>query len=70
MYLSTRKGAALGRATAAGRKAIESAAPLHVEHVRRWFIDSLTPEQLDALAEISDSVVAKLGEDPEECPPC
>jgi DNA-binding MarR family transcriptional regulator len=58
--------------TAAGRKAIEAAAPLHVEHVRRWFIDSLTPEQLDALAEISDAVMARLDDDQESCPaqPC
>jgi DNA-binding MarR family transcriptional regulator len=55
--------------TAAGRKAIEAAAPLHVEHVRRLFIDSLTPEQLDALAEISDAVLAGLDNDPETCPP-
>jgi DNA-binding MarR family transcriptional regulator len=54
--------------TAAGRKAIEAAAPRHVEHVRRWFIDSLTPEQLDALADISDAVLAKLAEEPEPCP--
>jgi DNA-binding MarR family transcriptional regulator len=56
--------------TAAGRKAIEAAAPLHVEHVRRWFVDALTPAQLDALAEISEAVVAKLDEDPDACPPC
>jgi hypothetical protein len=55
--------------TAAGRRAIETAAPVHVEHVRRWFIDSLTPAQLDALVEISEAVVAKLDDDPESCPP-
>jgi DNA-binding MarR family transcriptional regulator len=54
--------------TAAGRKAIEAAAPLHVEHVRRVFIDSLTPEQLDALAEISDAILAKVDEEPKPCP--
>lgn len=62
------RGAFVGL-TAAGRKAIEAAAPRHVEQVRRWFIDSLTPEQLDALAEISDAVLAKLGDDPESCSP-
>lgn len=56
--------------TAKGRKAIEAAAPRHVEHVRRLFIDALTPEQLDALADIGETIVAKLGEDPEACPPC
>ncbi|MEY2448622.1 MAG: hypothetical protein QOH79_2098 [Acidimicrobiaceae bacterium] len=55
--------------TATGRRAIETAAPVHVEHVRRWFIDSLTPAQLDALVEISEAVVAKLDDDPESCPP-
>ncbi|MEY2424216.1 MAG: hypothetical protein QOI95_4283 [Acidimicrobiaceae bacterium] len=55
--------------SAAGRKAIEAAAPLHVEHVRRWFIDSLTSEQLDALADMAEAVMAKLDDDPESCPP-
>ena len=54
--------------TAAGRKAIEAAAPRHVEHVRRRFIDALTPEQMDALAEISDAILARLDRDPEQCP--
>ncbi len=53
--------------TDAGRTAIEAAAPRHVEHVRRFFVDSLTPEQLDALADISDAVVANLGDDPGAC---
>lgn len=53
--------------TAAGRKAIEAAAPIHVEHVRRLFLDSLTSEQLDALAAISEAVLAKLKDDPESC---
>ena len=51
--------------TAAGRRAIERAAPVHVEHVREMFIDALTPAQLDALAEISEAVLARLVEDPE-----
>jgi DNA-binding MarR family transcriptional regulator len=50
--------------TAAGRKAIERAAPRHVEHVREAFIDALTPAQLDALVEISDAVLARLADDP------
>jgi len=48
--------------TAAGRRAIERAAPRHVEHVREAFIDVLTPKQLDALTEISEVVLAKLAE--------
>ncbi len=55
--------------TRAGRLAIEAAAPRHVEHVRRWFFDAITPDQLDALAEISDAVLAKLGDDPGTCSP-
>src|SRR5690606_4860406 len=37
--------------TERGRAAIEAAAPGHVAAVRRYFIDRLTPEQLDALAD-------------------
>jgi DNA-binding MarR family transcriptional regulator len=53
---------ALVTITAAGRRAIEKAAPRHVEHVRAAFIDALTPGQLDALADISEAVLAKLAE--------
>jgi len=49
--------------TEAGRQAIERAAPQHVEHVRQWFIDALTPEQLDAMAEMADAVLDRLAED-------
>ncbi|MEZ0074243.1 MarR family winged helix-turn-helix transcriptional regulator [Planotetraspora sp. GP83] len=51
--------------TDAGREAIEKAAPYHVEEVRRWFIDLLTPEQLQTLAQISQTVIERLAaEDP------
>lgn len=46
--------------TAAGRAAIEAASPVHVAQVRRWFIDRLTAEQLDALIAIHDAVVPGL----------
>lgn len=46
--------------TVEGKKVIGAAAPLHVVEVRRLFIDLLTPEQLDALAEISQVVVDNL----------
>ena len=46
--------------TPAGRRAIERAAPRHVEHVREAFIDVLTPAQLDALVEIADAVLERL----------
>lgn len=44
-------------ATPDGYKAIEDAAPLHVEHVRRLFIDALSPNQLTALGRISKRVL-------------
>jgi DNA-binding MarR family transcriptional regulator len=43
--------------TAAGRKAIEAAAPLHVAEVRRAFIDRLSDAQLAGLAELADAIV-------------
>jgi DNA-binding MarR family transcriptional regulator len=46
--------------TPAGRTAIESAAPPHVDTVRRLVFDDLTPEQLSTLAAISDQVLRRL----------
>ncbi|MEW2287515.1 helix-turn-helix domain-containing protein [Streptomyces sp. NPDC047841] len=46
--------------TAAGRAAIEAAAPRHVEDVRRLFLDHLTPGQVVLLAEIADTVIEKI----------
>ncbi|WP_214323476.1 MarR family winged helix-turn-helix transcriptional regulator [Nonomuraea sediminis] len=48
--------------TEAGLRAIEAAAPDHVESVRRHFIDLLTPEQLQVLATISETVLDRLVE--------
>jgi len=48
--------------TERGRLAIEAAAPGHVSAVRRHFIDHLTADQLDALAEITDRVLGGLDE--------
>ncbi|QBI20345.1 MarR family transcriptional regulator [Egibacter rhizosphaerae] len=48
--------------TAYGRETIEAAAPAHVEHVRRYLIDLLDPQQLDALASITTTVLERLGE--------
>lgn len=42
--------------TPAGYKAIEDAAPMHVEHVRRLFIDALTPNQLSTFARLSKRI--------------
>lgn len=52
-------------ATPAGYKAIEDAAPVHVEHVRRLFIDALTQEELDTLGRISKRVLAHMEKQPE-----
>lgn len=46
----------------AGRKAVEAAAPIHVALVRKWFIDALTPAQLDSITEMSASVIDRLTE--------
>ncbi len=46
--------------TEAGRQAIEAAAPGHVAAVRRFFVDVLTHEQLDALADAADRVVSAI----------
>jgi DNA-binding MarR family transcriptional regulator len=64
--LVTREGcAADGRGafvvlTDAGWRAVQAAAPGHVASVRRHFIDLLSRQQLDALAEISQTVVRRL----------
>ena len=46
----------------AGRRAIEAAAPGHVAAVRRYVVDRLTPDQLDALRSIADAVLAALAD--------
>ncbi len=38
---------------------------MHVEHVRRLFIDALTQEELDTLARISNRVLAHLEKQPD-----
>ena len=43
--------------TERGRAAIEAAAPGHVAAVRRYFIDLLTPAQLDVLATATSTVL-------------
>ena len=44
--------------TKKGRREIEAAAPGHVAAVRRLFVDRLTPQQLDALADAAEAVLA------------
>ncbi|HEY7137066.1 MAG TPA: MarR family transcriptional regulator, partial [Acidimicrobiia bacterium] len=43
-----------------GFAALEAAAPAHVDCVRRSLFDQLTPDQVDALREISEAVVRHL----------
>ena len=49
---SDRRGA-VAALTEAGLAALEAAAPVHVEGVRRHVFDQLTPDQIRALGEIS-----------------
>ena len=46
--------------TPVGRAAIEVAAPFHVEQVRQWFLGAMTPDQLDTLALIAETVLSRL----------
>jgi DNA-binding MarR family transcriptional regulator len=46
--------------TDAGRAAIEGSAPQHVADVRRWFFDALSPAQIDALIDVTETVAAHL----------
>jgi DNA-binding MarR family transcriptional regulator len=48
--------------TARGVQTIEEAAPLHVDSVRRHFIDLLTDEQIRVLGDIANTVVRHLSE--------
>lgn len=46
-----------------GREALATAAPRHVEAVRRLFVDPLTQEELDAFAKISNRILERLETD-------
>lgn len=48
--------------TKRGRQEIEAAAPGHVATVRRLFIDRLTPRQLEAVAEVADTILSAFDE--------
>lgn len=50
--------------TEEGRRAIEEAAPAHVESVRTHLIDLLTPEQINVLGDIAETVVTHLSDPP------
>ncbi|MGH7867526.1 MAG: MarR family transcriptional regulator, partial [Candidatus Dormibacteraceae bacterium] len=49
--------------TGKGRQALEDAAPGHAEAVQQLVFDALTNEQVDSLAAIGESVLAKLVDD-------
>ncbi|MCE0764421.1 MarR family transcriptional regulator [Pseudonocardia kujensis] len=46
--------------TAEGRRAIEGAAPAHVEAVRELMFDGLDADQVDALAGIAETVLGRI----------
>ncbi|TQM78144.1 DNA-binding MarR family transcriptional regulator [Saccharothrix saharensis] len=52
------------RLTAAGRAAIESAAPGHVATVRRYVFDDLTPEEATTLDRVFHRVLDRIAADP------
>lgn len=49
--------------TDAGRATVERAAPAHVDGVRRYLFDQLTPAQVDALGEVARAVTDRLADD-------
>jgi DNA-binding MarR family transcriptional regulator len=54
----------LAELTDAGLVGLEAAAPGHVEAVRGGLFDALSPEQVAALRDISDTLVAHLSNNP------
>jgi DNA-binding MarR family transcriptional regulator len=54
----------LAELTEAGLAGLVAAAPGHVEAVRRGLFDALSPEQVAALRDISDTLVAHLSNEP------
>lgn len=53
---------AIAELTKKGLRAVEEAAPPHVESVRRHFIDLLTDKEIEVLGDIAEKVLAHLGE--------
>jgi len=52
------------RLTDLGRKAVEAAAPDHVDAVRTYFFDHLSREEQDQLAAVLDRIVTNIPADP------
>lgn len=48
-----------------GCEAIQDAAPMHAEHVRRLFIDALTSNQLNTFARLSHRVLDHMEKQPD-----
>lgn len=48
------------RLTAAGRRAVERAAPQHVEAVRRYYVDVLSKDEIAQLTQVYERVLAGL----------
>jgi DNA-binding MarR family transcriptional regulator len=61
---SDRRGAVVV-VTKKGRKAIEAAAPGHVAEVRRLVVDRLSSDELDAIANAAETILAALETDAE-----
>lgn len=55
--------------TESGRRAIERAAPRHVELVRRLFVDQVTAAEAAALRSVSDKVSARIEAESESADP-
>jgi len=55
--------------TAAGRRAIEAAAPGHVDAVQRLFFDGLTPQQVELVELLSHRILARLSTEAEPAAP-
>lgn len=55
--------------TAAGRRAIEAAAPGHVDAVQRLFFDGLTSEQVELVELLSRRILARLSTEAEPAVP-
>jgi DNA-binding MarR family transcriptional regulator len=62
---------AVVRLLPAGRRAVEAAAPLHVDQVRRHLVDLFTPEELDTFAALNERILRHLADEPlpEDCAP-
>ena len=50
------------RLTPAGKTAIEQAAPRHVAATRGNFVDLLSHEEIDVLADVCDRIIANLSD--------